>query len=760
MASTKTPLRQLRDGDLPQMVRWYDPRLLARVGVRTIVSSVFGQYADQRIVQAATDAAPQAEVTSRYDYSAGTNAADPAKAIACDETGAYWVDYVADTGDGFEATYAMAYLLAQESVTVNEAGRLPAGQILIMGGDQCYPQATREEYKKRLLTPFNWAFDVDAPTRKLFAIPGNHDWYDGLAAFDSLFCSSRDRLSGGGGTAIGGWQCQQHRSYWSIRLPHGWWIWGTDIQFSKYLDNAQINYFELMAQQMKPGDKLIICMAEPSWLLADFQGQDEEENFYKITTIARKAGVKVAAIVAGDWHHYNRYYSHQFDVHLLTAGGGGAFLHPTHILKDSISLAWPEQSGAPLNEAEANQPRAGSGHDPQWRKRNVEVRLNKGGAQPVGQQVSQRVEEAIDEAVRPIEGIIRNRRRRPRILKPQAPKCYPEKGRSLVMSLRNVWFPFLNFPFAIGIGIIYWLITWEFYAVVERHDISAGKIDAVGVGAAYGDVFSYFPLYVLQAMLVSIPLSALLLGLWALLVSYVDATERPGFRRMFTKLTVGTAHFAAHLTTMLALALLWVMVNNWIAPRVEPWANALWQSSASDKSIAGGVVKEVLEPLSEARKQQRDQAGTASEPLRRAAPPTAEKQAEPSPDNQLRSKSVRQIVGFLLYPMQMILIGGLLGGFVWGLYWVITGITMRMHAEEAFAALRIKHYKNFLRFKIEPDKLTIYPLGIDRIPGDSAWTSRKRAEAVPSHNPQLVAKEPIVVRLIERPIVIHDEVST
>ena len=45
----KSPLQQLRDGDLPEMVRWYDPRLLSRIFVRTLVSSLFGQYADQRI---------------------------------------------------------------------------------------------------------------------------------------------------------------------------------------------------------------------------------------------------------------------------------------------------------------------------------------------------------------------------------------------------------------------------------------------------------------------------------------------------------------------------------------------------------------------------------------------------------------------------------------------------------------------------------------------------------------------------------------
>ena len=208
------------------------------------------------------------------------------------------------------------------------AGKLRHGEVLIMGGDQCYPQATREEYKKRLLQPFNWAFTVSEPDRKLFAIPGNHDWYDGLTAFDSLFCSSRDKLSHAKGNIIGGWQCQQHRSYWAIRLPYNWWIWGADIQFSKYLDTAQVNYFETRRRADGAKDNLIICLAEPSWLLADLQGQDEEENFFKITTIARKRGARVVAVIAGDWHHYNRYYAHELDIHFITSGGGGAFLHP------------------------------------------------------------------------------------------------------------------------------------------------------------------------------------------------------------------------------------------------------------------------------------------------------------------------------------------------------------------------------------------------------------------------------------------------
>src|SRR5690606_22599777 len=111
-----------------------------------------------------------------------TAASNSAKRLAADADGNVWVDYIADLGDGFEATYAMAYLMAPEILDVagahagSERHRLPAGQILIMGGDQAYPQGTPQEYQSRLVDPYTWAFTTEHPSRKLFAIPGNHDW--------------------------------------------------------------------------------------------------------------------------------------------------------------------------------------------------------------------------------------------------------------------------------------------------------------------------------------------------------------------------------------------------------------------------------------------------------------------------------------------------------------------------------------------------------------------------------------------------------
>jgi hypothetical protein len=722
-----SPLRQLRQGRLPQMVSWYDPRLLARIGVRTIVSSVFGQYADQRLMQAVTDPCNDKELCQRYDYS-DPNTDKPQHRVALDEAGALWIDYVADVGDGFDATYTTAYLLAQDSLDVRGAGGLRHGEVLIMGGDQCYPQATREDYKKRLLQPFNWAFSVREPTRKLFAIPGNHDWYDGLNAFDSLFCSSRDRLSDAKGNVIGGWQCQQHRSYWALRLPYNWWIWGADIQFSKYLDTAQVNYFEAMARQIAPGDNLIICLAEPSWMIADLQGVDEEENFFKISSIARARGARIAAVIAGDWHHYNRYYAHELDVHFITAGGGGAFLHPTHVLKNNISVRWPErQEDAETAPADAPALRPGEA----WRARAYNIRLKR-NTQAAGNVVDQAVQDVQDVLLDPLqEAREMGRRRQP--LRPQAPKCYPSKTRSYLLSLANVLFPFYNPAFSVGIGLIYWLITWEFQTLVTKEEISLGKIDSLGVGTMLWEVLPFMPLYLVQAMMASVSLTLLVAGLYATLVWYVDAVDRPGFRRYATKFIVGTAHFLAHLTAMFTLSLLVVSWNNQVSPFLERQFDTLYQRRDQQPTI----IQEQLDTLKRKEEAQRAQPGVKT------------------------STPVRQLVGFTLYPVLMIALGSLVGGSLWGFYWVITGVLMRMHAEEAFAALRIKNYKNFLRLKFEPDKLTIYPLGIDKVPGPDHWLNAPRGRDNPlPHNPKLIASRPIDVRLIENPIVILRQDAT
>jgi hypothetical protein len=749
----KSPIEKLNSRELPGLVRWYEPRLLMRVGMRTIISSVFGQYADQRLIQAATDVAPVDVIINRYNY-ADTRSDDPDRRVAMGENGAFWIDYIADIGDGFDQTYTTAYLLAQPQLEVEGTDEpLTAGSILIMGGDQCYPQATREEYKLRLQTPYDWAYNVPQAERKLFAIPGNHDWYDGLSAFDSLFCSARDRMSQQNGNKIGGWQCKQHRSYWAIELPYRWWIWGCDIQFSQYLDISQVNYFEAIASLMGPGDNLIICIAQPTWMIAEEQGFDEDSNFFKITSIARRRGIKISAVIAGDWHHYNRYYAPGIDVHLFTSGGGGSFLHPTHTLRNEISITWPNPQVAGSADLETKFQTEGA-----VTAERHDLRLKNNTPPPA--------DSSQDAPVRPLAAPTRRDTRRRRAKERRA-KVYPSKTTSFLLSLKGLLFPFTNYFFGIGIGFIYWMVTWQFYSVAGQHNISNGQIDAV-TPETYWGLVAYMPLYLLQGLLVSIALVAMLGGLWFLLCWYVDSAARPRWKHYLVKLVVGTAHFAAHVFAMFALGLALVLFHNEITPTIKHQIDKVWQDRERQPEIVRDVITETLEPITRRAIEQRqiiereDIARRMGRPMvyprDRALPPLEPitQGAEPSEEGGgLPYKEIRQLIGFVLYPIEMILIGGFIGAFLWGLYWVLAGCLMRMHTEDAFAALRIGDYRNFLRMKFEPDRVTIYPIALDKTPKRSFWKAPRPDVAPPPHNPQLVAKGPLALKLIEEPIVIH-----
>jgi len=65
-----------------------------------------------------------------------------------DEKGCdFWIDFCADTGDGFNSSYNIARMLAQKSLEVHhdaDGKVLPRGNILIIGGDLAYPDPNEE----------------------------------------------------------------------------------------------------------------------------------------------------------------------------------------------------------------------------------------------------------------------------------------------------------------------------------------------------------------------------------------------------------------------------------------------------------------------------------------------------------------------------------------------------------------------------------------------------------------------------------------
>lgn len=294
------------------MVRWLDPHQLVDTAARVVASGFFSAYTDSRELQALTPA----EV---FDRSAGKE---------------LWIDYVADLGDGWNSTYSVAYLLAQPELelagSAEDDGQpvlTRRGDILVMGGDQVYPVPTRTQYENRLLGPYRAAMPVvpDDGAPELFAIPGSHDWYDGLLNFTSIFCRQR---------VIGGRRTRQTRSYFAVRLPHRWSLWGVDLQFGDYLDEAQVAFFTEAARDAGPGERIIICQAkEVDSGRRSTEVASDRSLAYLEREVVRTAGANVALYLKSGRHHYCRYEAED-GAQVVTAGGGGAFLHPTHDLPE------------------------------------------------------------------------------------------------------------------------------------------------------------------------------------------------------------------------------------------------------------------------------------------------------------------------------------------------------------------------------------------------------------------------------------------
>ncbi|CAI5703424.1 unnamed protein product [Peronospora effusa] len=413
------------------MVPWYSMLLFDTVFDLLISLKVFLGRFDMRTMQRALH-------PNDKDYSFDHLAAK-------DEV---WLDFMADCGDGFNSSYQIARLLAQPQLEVDcevpdseqvngddasdhkngKAVKLkmikrvfPRGDALVIGGDLAYPHPDSQTYETRLFRCFEYAMKPPSSyhpsaisTQKkipnglsslrdyegvsAFAIPGNHDWFDGLNTFTRYICQ-RDWL--------GGWLLPQKTSYFSIKLPHGWWLFGVDLALENDIDTDQFGYFERVAQsQMGPNDAVIVLTHEPRWLLNVYENKSnvDVKLSYLIEHILKG---RVAVRLAGDIHNYMRHslveekhvlkrpVSMLFDTsqtktkstsslprrhsfsspfhkhfphmkqhdsatkreqktrdamvqpelpgehkrsaeHLIISGGGGAFLHPTHIASPSL----------------------------------------------------------------------------------------------------------------------------------------------------------------------------------------------------------------------------------------------------------------------------------------------------------------------------------------------------------------------------------------------------------------------------------------
>ena len=309
------------------------------------------------------------------------DAPDPDAATLTEALGGdLWIDYLADTGEHAGVTHAVARLIGHDAIVPGPDGEAellaPRGALLVFGGDTAYPVATSQEIHDRVVVPFNRAlYDIgeDGVRRALVGIPGNHDWYDGLDGFSRLFrykryeedaavappvTQSADHSLGGAvelvknivagdrrekaeAMVIHGYRAMQSASYWALHLAPGLTLLGADRQLRK-VDTQQRRFFRLTRQRAGRGTRIWALLPDP---LHQF-GRRSTTGAETVEALGLEPQRDAAFFLSGDIHHYRR--ERIGEALHLTAGGGGAFLHPAPISgpgeRNPAEVEWPDRA--------------------------------------------------------------------------------------------------------------------------------------------------------------------------------------------------------------------------------------------------------------------------------------------------------------------------------------------------------------------------------------------------------------------------------
>ena len=486
------PTSPEKEEELPfkrqEMVKWFSPEALARTGIKALLSKLFGAYADNRELQSFR----KGDIV--FEHNPGKDQK-------------LWIDYVADLGDGWDSTYSIARLLAERELSYSHGDAKVStarGQALVMGGDQVYPTASNVEYENRLEGPYRCALPYVRPPEvapTLYAIPGNHDWYDGLTSFTRLFCQRR---------WLGGWHTQQTRSYFALKLSHDWWLWGIDVQLGSDIDQPQLDEFcklgRKLGEENPKGVNIILCVAQPLWVSAEREGAETYENlavFEKLTI--NQFGHRFMVGLSGDLHAYARYESKDGRQRFV-AGGGGAYLFPTHTLPGKLDV--PTKPLIERKKTDFEQFTLGS--DGEDRK-----------------------------------------------------ALYPPRSKSWEFSLRSLLFFWYSLGFSVLLSLVYLLNIW----LVESASITAKNMNESFLAVlaktqasweGLKDVFQALGKVIVHAPLAAVSVTILFLAL----VAFADAKK-------WNKWLLGFAHTVVHILAMVLLAW-WLMRIGPAAERAVP----------------------------------------------------------------------------------------------------------------------------------------------------------------------------------------------
>ncbi|MCI0380713.1 MAG: metallophosphoesterase [Gemmataceae bacterium] len=259
---------------------------------------------------------------------------------------------IGDTGEGD----ASQHILRDQLLLL---GQKPEVKFLVVSSDVIYPSGAMKDYEPKFYLPFKGFH------KPIYAVPGNHDWYDALESFTANFLEPKAarvalrarreadlRLTTTTEARIDSMieQAEFLRREYQIRaalqrapyfemLADQFSLIAVDTGILRRVDVDQFHWLEGALERARDRFKLVI-LGHPLYAAGRYQAEGEE-GFAKVHALLKKHAVDV--VMGGDTHDFE-YYKENYtggengrSMYHFVNGGGGAYL------SIGTALNWPKQ---------------------------------------------------------------------------------------------------------------------------------------------------------------------------------------------------------------------------------------------------------------------------------------------------------------------------------------------------------------------------------------------------------------------------------
>ena len=263
---------------------------------------------------------------------------------------------IGDPGEGD----ASQHVLRDQIIRV---GAAPDVRFMIIASDVIYPTGSMKNYEANFWLPFK-GFD-----KPVYAIPGNHDWYDALEGFVATFyrpeaaavamrarVEADNRLTGTTDGRIAWLVEEAARLRGEYGVPTGFQrapyfqvetarfaLFAVDTGVRRRVDADQLAWLRAGLERSR-GKFTMVILGHPFYAGGAYHAADDPD-FAALHRLLREAEVEV--VMAGDTHDLELYVERRpageagRAMHHVVNGGGGAYL------SSGTALAWPASPAVP-----------------------------------------------------------------------------------------------------------------------------------------------------------------------------------------------------------------------------------------------------------------------------------------------------------------------------------------------------------------------------------------------------------------------------